>query len=264
MHHSRKPGRDEAVEIGERLALHDDLAAKLCELSVTGNIEEDSLQQLSDLSESICRALSDPSAESLAEADRGLETLEAAVHNITVNQAMDEMRSANPEEFARCLAARAGLDPQAAEQSRSCDCVYPELDASGLESALRQAAWQPYTHPKIAPGSLAFRSAIPGVSALVDISSLPPDTQIQLSAADRNGRVSAHLAGDPSSGSRESFTIVILGPNDTTGQLEMWTFYPGPTICPHTIANASLAGEKVPASRALQLGFDFATIRAAI
>lgn len=135
------------------------------------------------------------------------------------------------------LSFRAGTNPG------HIGSYYPNLSPAQLLEIIRNADWQPYQHPDIMDGCIAFSAKIPGINGLADLTKLPGDTPVILIDPKKTGKVSAAIdtTHAPETGREESQTIIILGPDEAVGkQYIVYTFHPGAPVRPSPVEASSV------------------------
>lgn len=144
-----------------------------------------------------------------------------------------------------------------AELGVPCGSVYPGVTPADLEGDLLKVDWTPYQHPAIKEGCTGFRANLAGFLGIVDLKSLPPETEIVLDDRKRVGAVSATVKG--ARGELVDFTVLIL---DKEGDTEIvGTFHPGDPIRPSPVETVpGLDGKKVTAKDAIDMGLEMAKI----
>lgn len=153
--------------------------------------------------------------------------------------------------FEKTLAQRAGLDPAA------CGSIYENISAPLLETALKAVTWEPYTHPAILSDCTGFWAQLPGRLGVVELASLPPESQVTLDDRKGTGTVSAIVKGRK--GALVGFTVLILGP--AHGVEVVYTFHPGAPVAPSQVQAApGLHGKIITVAEALALGLTTAKI----
>lgn len=153
---------------------------------------------------------------------------------------------------------RAGLKPDGSTNTDAAGSIYPDLTPAQLRECLTKAEWASYDHPAVMQGCKAFIAPIPGRLGIVDLSSLAEDPMVTLDDRKGTGKASATVRG--LIGPEVSFTVAILGPNETTGILELWTFHPGAPVVPSIVDVQGRHGQEISIKEANSLGFEKAKI----
>ena len=161
------------------------------------------------------------------------------------------IRATDRSYLQRQLEMRSGLSDQAQGS------VVLEVTPSQLEQILLEAEWQPYTHPELLPGCVAFSAAIPGQLGLKNLHALDPKTPVRLEDPKNTGKVSAVVQGVL--GEKVDFFVIILGPDAKNSEV-IWTFHPGAPIRPSLVDAHGLTGKTVSARDAIEMGFDLAKV----
>ncbi len=139
-------------------------------------------------------------------------------------------------------------------------------DNKQLETALLESEWKEYSHPDITQGCTAFSTIdIPGELGIINIISLPMDTELTLDDRKLTGKLSVCV--DHNYKVNTEFTVIILGFEEDDNEI-VYTFHPGPPIKPSTLVGeiwygygipiSIRDGEKITVADALNLGFTYA------
>lgn len=155
----------------------------------------------------------------------------------------------DPSYLASCLAQR--QPGQGGAGSRF-------LSATTLED-LQNVAWEEYSHPAISSPARGYRAPIRGRFGLLRLADLNPETEVVLSDPKSTGNVEAVVEG--ALGPEVDFTVLLLGPDRSSGKEVVWTFFPGEPIMPSRIETRDFPhGTKVSAVKALELGLEWAKV----
>jgi hypothetical protein len=124
--------------------------------------------------------------------------------------------------------------------------------AEELETALRQAKWEEYSHESLMDGTVAFVSNdITGRLGVIGLETLPSDALVTLDDRKNTGKVSAVVQGIL--GDQVDYIVIILG--QESGKEVVFTFHPGAPVSPSKVsAEAGLHGKTVTAQEALNMG----------
>lgn len=101
----------------------------------------------------------------------------------------DALDATPPEYLQRCLTQRV---PGAS----SSGSVFSDVSSPAeLLTMLRDAAWEPYTHPAIMAGCTAFRASLRGRMGIVRLDTIASDTVVTLADPKGTGFVEATVVG---------------------------------------------------------------------
>ena len=161
-------------------------------------------------------------------------------------------REVLPGYFEKTCAQRAGLNPSAAGS------VYDGASTDEVERLIREAVWEEYSHPALAPETSALRAWTPsGRLGVVELAKLDPSTPIVLDDRKGTGTVSATVKG--ALGEAVNFTVLILGQEQ--GREVVFTFHPGDPVRPSSVkTEPGLHGKAVTAAEARAMGLETAKI----
>jgi hypothetical protein len=177
-------------------------------------------------------------------------------HTSRIHQAIDSTRVAAPGYFESTLKQRT-TEPKGSR--------YEGIGPDELEKRIREADWQPYSSPNVAPNCAAFIAVLPGRLGIVSVSHIPDDAPIYLIDPKKTGAWSACVKGVP--GDEELQSVIILGPE--AGKEVMYTVHPGAplpfkpvTELPAEIAARVDADGRIALTKAevVAIGFDFAKV----
>ena len=140
--------------------------------------------------------------------------------------------------------------------------IYPFMDnREELESAIRNADYEPAEHPAVAPGCTAYVTHdLMGAYGMVLIEDQPEETMFVIADPKNTGKVSLMIWGW-AEGNRllTNETWVIVGPNN--GEDVVYTFHPGQPVPRATTSTEELpVGTKLTKKEALELGFNMAKL----
>ena len=125
-----------------------------------------------------------------------------------------------------------------------------------LLAALQGATWEPYSHPEVMQGCVAFRAPLRGRLGIVRLDTLAEGTAVVLADPKRTGNVEATVPG--ALGDTVEFAVAILGQD--SGREVCYTFHPGAPVAPSRVAADDMHGREVRVADALALGLVWAKI----
>lgn len=155
--------------------------------------------------------------------------------------------------FHKCCAMRAGKSPTRAGS------YFPRLTPARVATLIRKLRWEPYTHPNVQPPAQAFIAPhVSGVMAVVPMADVPDDTRLVFDDAKDTGMVELLWTDAPAGhGHRVEHVVALLGP-DESGELELWTFFPGDPVQPSQLERHANGhdrhGQQVTAAAAEKAG----------
>jgi len=144
---------------------------------------------------------------------------------------------------------------QRLEGPENAGSSYGGITKEELLQKLYDAEWEQVEHEGVMAGCTAFKTNLPGLSGILDIKNLPPNTEFYAIDPKGTGNVGVGAVNVTKNPVEE--TYIILG--DEAGKEVVFTFHPGEPISPSMVKSETLPnGTKLTREKVEQYGFRMA------
>lgn len=171
-------------------------------------------------------------------------------HNNRIKKAIETTKETIPGYFESTCEKHAELS------EKPMGSVVLGVDAKSLEDKIASADWRPFIHKDVTEGCEAFVSDLKGLFGMIDLDTLPKDTEVTIVDPKKTGFASISVKGVR--GQEVDFTVLILGKE--AGKEVVFTFHPGEPCRPSTLPIKDRNGDVISIEEAKELGFEKANI----
>lgn len=131
-------------------------------------------------------------------------------------------------------------------------------------SELVRQDWQPYEHPAVLKGCVAFKAPLAGTYGIVDLGDFHSSTKVKLvdpkgTAGTYGGGLLAEIPLASDKLPKVDFSVIILGPDD--GKEVFFTVHPGEPMRPSSVDKEKWKGEEVSVHQAIERGFRYGKVK---
>ena len=173
---------------------------------------------------------------------------------IEIIEAFENTKYFNKIYWSNTLNQRAGLIANGAPNPNRAGSYYPNHSPISLDKSLLAAYWSPFDSENVRPGFKCFSTPMPGISGILDLDTLTPDSILKIGDFKKTGYANLYVESQREL-LADTTTLII---SRKSASWNVVTFFPGNPIPGKKIRLQQIPKNAISVSEAKFLGFTHA------